>query len=148
MSSPFLRCAETAYRISEVFDDVSIEINYGLSEYMNRNWFPSNPLRDLVIHEWNFPVNNQFRKPTYPEGYSIMRMRMADVFKRLINEYVRKGKIVVAVTHGFAPIIVAEEIFAESCPFVSYCSITTVAPDNGKMSLFKVAAIDHVKHLL
>jgi hypothetical protein len=33
------------------------------------------------------------------------------MWKRLINEYVRKGRVVVAVTHGFGPVALAEELY-------------------------------------
>jgi hypothetical protein len=60
LTSPFLRCAETAHRISEAWVGKGFEVDYQLSEYMNVNWFASNPLDDLMIYEWDFPIIKEF----------------------------------------------------------------------------------------
>lgn len=42
VSSPFLRCVQTAFEIVDVLG-VSIVLEWGLSEWLNPSWFPSAP---------------------------------------------------------------------------------------------------------
>jgi broad specificity phosphatase PhoE len=70
ISSPFLRCYETASSIAAAIDTGPIKIDYGVTEFMHSNWFPENPhdnLQPLYLGLQTVGTNNPPQHPETPD---------------------------------------------------------------------------------
>jgi broad specificity phosphatase PhoE len=100
-SSPFLRAVETAHHVADVLD-LPVEIEQGACEWLNPDWFPSQP-------EWTIPeaLGKDFPRiagqdasvvsPDYPETWQDMLTRTATVIRTLTD---RTQEDILIIGHG------------------------------------------------
>ncbi len=100
-SSPFLRCVETTSPIADALD-LAIALDEGLSEWLNREWFPERPaLMDPAAAARRFPRVDPAYRPRgaarHGEGGEEALCRAGDLARRLVHEF--EGDLLL-VGHG------------------------------------------------
>jgi broad specificity phosphatase PhoE len=100
-SSPFLRCVETTSPIADALD-LAIALDDGLSEWLNREWFPQRPaLMDPASAARRFPrVDPAYRSrgaAQHGEAGEQALQRAGRLARRLVDEF--EGDLLL-VGHG------------------------------------------------
>ena len=132
-SSPFLRAVETAHHVADILD-LPVEIEQGACEWLNPDWFPSQP-------EWtvlealgrDFPriagQDASVVSPDYPETWEDMLARTATVIRTLTA---RTQEDILIIGHGasllgFTRALVSGEpgINADFCALVKLVRLKT-----------------------
>ena len=145
ITSPFLRCIETAINISKGFNSIyknSIFIEDSIGEYLQRTWFAYNVYDDLTIKEETkkecefqfldgFLEKNESRKikPEYPEDFLPFFKRIQKAFlmisEKFFREFDENDYFLVIVTHGYAVQVVLKNYGAlQKLQTTEYCSVT------------------------
>lgn len=101
VSSPFLRCVETAVLAAEALD-LPVRLDNGLSEWMNREWFPAPPEIASVSELTNrfASIDASYRSrgfASYGESGEEALLRSGRTARRLVSEL--EGDLLV-VGHG------------------------------------------------
>ncbi|KAJ5073391.1 phosphoglycerate mutase family protein [Anaeramoeba ignava] len=150
-SSPFLRCLQTAKAVA---DQINLEINceQGLSEFINKNWFPS--INDIKLELEFFQNQNQFEKINQnyqsfitisnPETIQEMFQRYQNTANKIIQNY--QNQNILFVTHGYGISSIVQLFMEED--FISeldYCSICKINESND--GNFEIEFINETSHL-
>jgi broad specificity phosphatase PhoE len=171
LSSPFLRCVQTAFQIVKALGDDkilnnSIFIDDGLGEILKAKYFDKNPLPLLTVRSKNegkqakyyaYPVKEDFIKgsiiPKHPETVPDCNKRTELAYKTIM-EYIwkeigYKDLVVVIVTHGITCEIILKSL-GEWDPKrkVDLCSIQQIyypIPDKATKG-YKVLMKQTTKH--
>lgn len=114
-SSPFLRCVETASPIAEALD-LAVALDDGLSEWLNREWFPERPaLLDRAALARSFPrVDPAYRArgaSHYGESGEEALRRAGRLACRLVEEFA--GDLLL-VGHGASVLGAAAGLLGEA----------------------------------
>lgn len=124
-ASPFLRTVQTANQVAEVLD-LPINLESGLSEWLNPQWMSENPER-MAIAELTalFPrINPNYTSRViaqYPETEEIALARSGETAQKLAAEFreeillVGHGASVLGATMGLVGDIAKTEITASLC---------------------------------
>jgi broad specificity phosphatase PhoE len=129
ISSPFVRTLMTANHLIQGLDvQLPITIENGISEHLNKKWYPDPPEKFLVylkekeskerlylnsqIREQEFSQGFVTKMPKHPETHAESFERLHESFKMLIRHYLefQDYKILIMVTH-FYPLQVFSKIF-------------------------------------
>lgn len=149
ISSPFLRCIETAINLSKNFDKIfnnSIYLEDSLGEYMQRTWFSYNIIDDLSIKNSEFPekidklqiINGFLNKtiikdfrllPEYPEDFIVFFKRIQKTINLIAEKYFKdfdeEKYFIIIVMHGYGIQVMLENYGAlQKLEISEYCSIT------------------------
>jgi len=144
ITSPFLRCVETAINIAKNFDFIyenSIFLENSIGEYLHRTWFTYNVYDDLMIKKQQINDGYKFidgfldKKEMealslqYPEDFVVFFKRiqnaMEQISKKFFMEFDEKKYFLVIVTHGYAVQVVLKNYSAlQKIQDIEYCSIT------------------------
>lgn len=145
ITSPFLRCVETAVNIAKGFTSIykdSIFIEDSLGEYLQRTWFAYNVYDYLMIKEKKekssefqfldgFLEKNESRKikPEYPEDFLPFFKRIQKAFfliaEKFFREFDENDYFLIIVTHGYAVQVVLKNYGAlQKLQTTEYCSVT------------------------
>jgi broad specificity phosphatase PhoE len=149
-ASPFLRAVETAAAVAEALD-VSVKVERGLSEWLNRAWFPAPPetlpLSELVAGcrrvDPGYASRGQAR---YGESAGEALGRSGETARRLAGEFpgdlllVGHGASVLGATAGLLGHPALEDLGAE----VPYCSIVKLVQDGDAWRLELTCDTSHL----
>lgn len=147
ITSPFLRCLETAISIAESFDSLkgnTIFLEDSLGEYMQRTWFSDNIVKDLTIKNSHskqftqkFELKNGFLdkseanelKPEYPEDfidfYKRIQKSLSQISKKFFKEFNIDEYYLIIVTHGYAiEVLLGNFAALQKLQISEYCSVT------------------------
>lgn len=128
VSSPFLRCLQTAYHMLEAFGKESIYENTifyeeGLCEFLKEGAFDNETLKNLIIRQRtkdeiqkNIPYKireglvqeqEHFVSPKYPETALLGYDRVEACYSKLVDHFMKNlnsngDKVLIIVTHAFA----------------------------------------------
>ena len=126
VSSPFLRCVQTAATIARTLGPEKVYNNKlylepGASEILMENWFKPTILDDLLVKKlnkeelpplvgtdftWGVEEGKSIIDPIYPEGAQTFFLRFQYFFKYIrdwfLDNFSGKDYALVIVTHGFA----------------------------------------------
>ncbi|NES85091.1 MAG: histidine phosphatase family protein [Moorea sp. SIO2B7] len=100
-SSPFLRAIQTANQVAEALD-LSIKIEAGLSEWLNREWMSEMPKthpQELLAQQYP-PIDWGYTSriiPQYPESDKTVMQRTGETARRLVEEF---SEDILLVGHG------------------------------------------------
>lgn len=126
VSSPFLRCLQTASALMKTFDqdliyNDAIHVEEGLSEYLSTDFYDQNPMEHIIFNDNRSKINKVYvpytlipkfldeetevQQPQYPETPRIFFDRVQDSYEKIIemfNEKLNqnKDKVLVIVSHG------------------------------------------------
>jgi broad specificity phosphatase PhoE len=109
-ASPFLRTVQTAFQVAEALD-LSIKLEFGLSEWLNPEWMTHDPERmPIELLQEKFPrIDTSYTSrviPRYPETSEMVLQRTAQTAQLLTAEFsedmllVGHGASVVGTTQG------------------------------------------------
>lgn len=132
-SSPFYRTVQTANEVAEA-TGVKIKIEYGICEYLNPDWFPSEPrLKSVLELQKEFPsVDPTYTSqvtPVYPETRSDVIARTGRA-AQLLSE--RFSGVILLVGHGITCEFTVRGITgAGPIPHISYCSLQKCSRTDG-----------------
>jgi len=170
ITSPFLRCVQTAYHIAQSLGVDSIykktlHIHDLLCEFLGANFYSKDPLPDVYIRSmdkslhtkyFDFEVKDGWVKecipPTYPESFASFAQRVEYGY-RYLKDYLKseaeyKNLIVIMVTHGYGVQVILEvtEQF-DVTKDIDYCSVQQIYyPDDNKDEC-KVLIKQHSEHI-
>jgi len=128
VSSPFLRCLQTASGILEAFKDEeifneSIFIDTGISEYLSTSFYDKDPMGNLFIVKKDRKCLEKYVKyqvlegflgekkysgsPIYPEEYEGFSERVEKAYAQLVEYFMTEinknnDKVLILVSHGLA----------------------------------------------
>jgi Fructose-2,6-bisphosphatase len=126
VSSPFLRCIQTASHILDTFEpkDIyqgSIFIDEGVSEYLGKEFYDKDPLDELYIRTRSKEDIRKYTKynlvdgflefqiysskATYPENHETFFRRVQEGYRNIVEHFNNninkdKTKVLVILTHG------------------------------------------------
>jgi len=125
--SPFYRTIQTANEVSKA-TGVDIKIEAGLSEFLNPEWFPTNP-RLMLLQELKkeFPsIDTTYvsqKTPSFPETREALIARAGETARTLASKF--SGNILL-VAHGITCEFTVRGITGTGpIPYISYCSLQT-----------------------
>jgi len=148
VTSPFLRCVQTAAKVAEALGESTVYLEDGFCECLFPYLFPRNPLNSLVIRTPNtrisnyLPANLKYEPatrlaPSYPEGNMLeVRKRVVQTFASYrsdMEQWENRGEgkmpIYIIVTHSYCLSVLTENIDhknAKSSAILApgYCALT------------------------
>jgi broad specificity phosphatase PhoE len=104
ISSPFLRCMQTAHEIS-LFFNKPICIEPGVCEWLKGSWFTAVPTFDYThpSEAHHYTIDSEYqafcRELHYPESFDQMMRRYQTTIEHLANQYSQNQILI--VTHGY-----------------------------------------------
>jgi len=164
VSSPFLRCLQTAYNISLAFNPNQIEGNQiyaenSICELLMTTYFPdSNPLPDLYLRKKPeefkslvpYPVqdglvepNKHLSTPVFPETIQKLQYRY-ELYEEIVKYYQKEknkdGNVVmILVTHGYGIQAILEGLNSfDIYKGVEYTSVSEIVPNFDGKGVTKV----------
>lgn len=165
ITSPFLRCVQTALQIADSFGQIyenTIFYEELLGEMLHRTWFPYNVNESLSIKsskpkgKYEF-VNGFINKkgtegflPQYPENFLDFFKRVQKcaelIAVRFFKEFDEKEHFLIIVTHGYAVQVLLRNYGAmQKLQNTEYCSITQIRLKNeGGYDILVPAAESHL----
>ena len=172
ISSPFLRCVETAMGIASKFDEIhenTIFLEDGLGEYLHRTWFLTNPLPELLIRDkefiknkdWKFNIKDGFLhkndrekliKPEYPEDFMVFFKRIQNIMSRIAFRFFEgfnpENYNVIIILHGYGVQVMLKNYSAlQQFMVAEYCSITLLKyQDFKEYEILLKASDSHLKN--
>ncbi|MEJ2144251.1 MAG: histidine phosphatase family protein [Acidobacteriota bacterium] len=155
VSSPFLRCIQTAVEIVDALD-VPIVLEWGLSEWFNPCWFPSRP--ELVVANRSNRSDPRIDldhvslvRPEFPETKVRMYERVALAARLLIRAgdgdelWVGHGASVQGSVAGLLGVTPKEA--DEVLPGVPCCCLTRLVETPGGWSLERTCDTSHLSEV-
>jgi broad specificity phosphatase PhoE len=139
VSSPFARTLQTAKGVIETLQwaDKCITTDNGLSEYIKKDGFSSNPSNFLELLNHNQMLLKEFTDikieaaqpslelPTYPEPFDKCLFRYRETHKRLVEKFIVQENVdlLIIVTHGYGVQIMSEQMQVSEDVFeYDFCS--------------------------
>jgi broad specificity phosphatase PhoE len=128
VSSPFLRCLETAAAITKLLGtDLHVEEAFGA--VMLATDFDSDPFDQLAyntteLKSLQLRVNRHILRPAYPESYELLRARVRRAFEAYVAEH--PCRVLVVVTHNFVLEALTSELLGREVHLAAdgYCKLS------------------------
>lgn len=146
-ASPFLRTIETANQIAAALD-LSIQIEWGLCEWLNPEWFPEKPeLPALEKQREEFPridpAHQSLVFPNFPEDGDQASARAGKTARLLADKY--PSDTLLLVGHAHSVIGMATGLLGEQCTApCDYCSLFKIVRGANKPILAIAGSTDHL----
>jgi len=173
VSSPYLRCIETACGLKSAFEDdqiynKTIYLDDGISEFLGEVFFDFDALKKLHVRTKtplqfekyiNYKVQEGFighqihsRVPVFPEIHKDFFARAASAYKTLVDHFLNvvnkdRDKVLILITHGFVMKVVLGVNGILESKGSDYTSITQVYYENGTDIKGKVIRSLDIQHL-
>jgi len=155
-SSPFLRCIQTAHAVATRLG-LAIRVEPGLSEWLNRDWFPSFPdvlpLAELARRAPEIDDSYAARgSARYGESGEEALLRSARVARRLASEFpgdlllVGHGASVIGAVSGLLGELGSAGV-RESLRELPYASLVQLVERGATWTLGRCADTEHLREL-
>lgn len=146
-ASPFLRTVQTAFFIAEAIN-VPIRIEWGLCEWLNKDWFSEKPkLRsiDALCNGFDHidPTHRSLLLPSFPEDGEQASVRAGETARRLADAYPNES--ILLVGHAHSVMGMASGLLGAPCSApCDYACLFKIVRDGKNASLQIAGATDHL----